>query len=67
MDCEQAKAMVTPYIEGTLTDKECIDFLKHVKKCPNRGKLTQFGHTFTDVESFSASVFRLFSCFSVLC
>ncbi len=35
MDCEQAKAMVTPYIEGTLTDKECIDFLKHVKKCPN--------------------------------
>jgi hypothetical protein len=26
--------MVTSYIEGTLTDQECIDFLKHVKKCP---------------------------------
>ena len=34
MDCEQAKAMVTSYIEGTLTDQECIEFLKHVKKCP---------------------------------
>ncbi len=33
MDCVQAKSMVNPYIEGTLSDKECLEFLKHVKEC----------------------------------
>lgn len=35
MDCEQVKLMVNPYIEGTLTDRECLDFLRHVKDCKN--------------------------------
>ena len=33
MDCKTAKSMVNAYIEGTLSDDECTDFLKHVKKC----------------------------------
>ncbi|MDO4803286.1 MAG: zf-HC2 domain-containing protein [Lachnospiraceae bacterium] len=33
MDCTQAKAMVDAYIEGTLTDQECSEFLNHVKGC----------------------------------
>ncbi len=33
MNCEQAKSMVNAYIDGNLSDQECIDFLNHVKEC----------------------------------
>ena len=33
MDCAQAKALVNDYIEGTLSDQVCIEFLEHVKGC----------------------------------
>lgn len=33
MDCTKAKNLVDAYIEGSLTDQECIEFLKHVKGC----------------------------------
>lgn len=35
MDCKEAKNKVNGYIEGTLTDKECSDFIEHVRTCPD--------------------------------
>ena len=35
MDCKEAKNKVNGYIEGTLTDKECSEFIEHVRSCPD--------------------------------
>lgn len=35
MDCKEAKNRVNGYIEGTLTDKECSEFIEHVRSCPD--------------------------------
>ncbi|HUM82842.1 MAG TPA: zf-HC2 domain-containing protein [Lachnospiraceae bacterium] len=34
MDCRQAENDVKPYIDGTLTDRECADFISHIRGCP---------------------------------
>ena len=33
MECKTAKSLVNAYIEGSLNDQDCIDFLAHVKGC----------------------------------
>ena len=35
MDCKEAKNRVNGYIEGTLTNKECTEFIEHVRSCPD--------------------------------
>lgn len=35
MDCKEAKNRVNGYIEGTLTNKECSEFIEHVRSCPD--------------------------------
>ena len=35
MKCREAEKLVQPYIDGKLGDRECADFIAHVRPCPN--------------------------------
>ena len=35
MTCRDAQRLVTPYINGSITDQELEEFLKHIDSCPD--------------------------------
>ena len=35
MTCREAQRLVTPYINGSITDQELEEFLKHIDSCPD--------------------------------
>lgn len=34
MTCREAQRLIMPYINGTITDEELAEFLKHIDSCP---------------------------------
>ncbi len=35
MTCQEAERLVMPYINGSITDSELEEFLKHIDSCPD--------------------------------